>query len=400
MTQIGGTQMLTNPGFTFFGISGEHKIVPTNQTDLPTWGPNYTEAIICTYDGKLGKVYDNGPGFGFSDESVAMKFAAIDVNEPQQIIDFCNQNGMPSSMRQFGNFRNDYIFFEEDKDSFSKAIPLVTHQERIWLFSVKRDIIRMNKCIKLNQAIQDANYAKIIEILLYFCFDLYGLDFEGSEFKTETFKFNHHFFRFAEENGYHKQSGLGNLCINNLIAGFLADIDGAFYESEMCHSYGLPHKDKYVEIYFSLWQHLHGIFSGVIETTTIEEITPLGYVKLNSPISTEIMTDNDKDSIIKTAKGVFADLFKENLKSVYPEIVFNKNGNPESSWRIPSLIDAMYLELFFRFTPNSSVRKCANPTCNKFFTRTSSRPTKIYCDENCAKLMAKRNERARKKANK
>ena len=47
--------MLTNPGFTFFGISGEHKIVPTNQTDLPTWGPNYTEAIICTYDGKLGK---------------------------------------------------------------------------------------------------------------------------------------------------------------------------------------------------------------------------------------------------------------------------------------------------------------------------------------------------------
>ena len=77
--------MLTNPGFTFFGISGEHKIVPTNQTDLPTWGPNYTEAIICTYDGKLVKVYDNGPGFGFSDESVAMKFAAIDVNEPQQI---------------------------------------------------------------------------------------------------------------------------------------------------------------------------------------------------------------------------------------------------------------------------------------------------------------------------
>ena len=56
MTQIGGTQMLTNPGFTFFGISGEHKIVPTNQTDLPTWGPNYTEAIICTYDGKLGKI--------------------------------------------------------------------------------------------------------------------------------------------------------------------------------------------------------------------------------------------------------------------------------------------------------------------------------------------------------
>lgn len=35
--------MLTNPGFTFSGISGEHKIVPTSQTDLPIWGSNYTE---------------------------------------------------------------------------------------------------------------------------------------------------------------------------------------------------------------------------------------------------------------------------------------------------------------------------------------------------------------------
>ena len=114
--------MLTNPGFTFSGISGEHKIVPTSQTDLPIWGPNYTEAVICTYDGELVKVYDNGPGFGFTDESVAMEFAAIDINDSQQIIDFCNKNGMPNSMRQFGNFRNDYIFFEDDKDKFS--IPL------------------------------------------------------------------------------------------------------------------------------------------------------------------------------------------------------------------------------------------------------------------------------------
>ena len=73
--------MLTNPGFTFSGISGEHKIVPTSQTDLPIWGPNYTEAVICTYDGELVKVYDNGPGFGFTDESVAMEFAAIDIND-------------------------------------------------------------------------------------------------------------------------------------------------------------------------------------------------------------------------------------------------------------------------------------------------------------------------------
>ena len=96
-------------------------------------------------------------------------------------------------------------------------------------------------------------------------------------------------------------------------------------------------------------------------------------------------------------KGIFSDIFKENLHSVYPEIVFSKAGMAESTWRIPSLIDAMYLELFFRYSPNSSVRKCENPTCTGFFIYESSRPTKKYCDESCAKLMAKRMERARKR---
>ena len=27
--------MITNPGFSFSGISGTHKIVPVNETDLP-----------------------------------------------------------------------------------------------------------------------------------------------------------------------------------------------------------------------------------------------------------------------------------------------------------------------------------------------------------------------------
>ena len=37
--------MITNPGFSFSGISGTHKIVPVNETDLPSWGENYCERI-------------------------------------------------------------------------------------------------------------------------------------------------------------------------------------------------------------------------------------------------------------------------------------------------------------------------------------------------------------------
>lgn len=394
--------MLTNPGFSFTGVSGEHMLVPTMQTDLKVWGPLYQEVIVCTYDGELVKVYDNGPGFNYTDESVAMKFAAIDINDTNAIIRFCNKYGMPYSSRQFGNHKNDYIFFSSDKDEFSRVIPVSGRRERAWLYSFQRDIVFMRLAIDLNQAIQDRNYVRICEIMLFFCFDLHGLDFEGSERKTETFQFNHYFFRFAEDNGYYKGMELSDKEQNELITGFLYDIDASYQESEWLDSMQVPHQEKYTQIHYSMWQHLYHWFSVITKETKVTNISPYGEVTFSSLLNNAQIIDSndDADNLLKTARGVFTDLFKENLHRVYPEMVFNKNGEPESSWRIPTLIDAMYLELFFRFTPSSSVRKCMNPTCPKFFVRTSSRPSKIYCDENCAKLMAKRMERERKRKQK
>lgn len=257
----------------------------------------------------------------------------------------------------------------------------------------------MQKAIQLNQAIQDRDYICILEILLYFCFDLGGLDFDGSSWNTETFQFNHHFFRYAEEHGFNKASRETNGLYPELISGFLDDIENSYYESEMYQSMGIPHKDKYVQSYFSMWQHLHSIFSVFREQMTVTDISPFGDIIFSkNPVSILLkMDDSDRENLIKVGKGVFTDIFKEQLHCVYPEITYDKNGVAESSWRIPTLIDAMYLELFFRFTPNSSVRKCENPTCPKYFIRTSSRPSKKYCDDACAKLMAKRMERARKR---
>lgn len=396
--------MLTNPGFTFWGISGEHTILPTQNTDLPIWGSLYSKAVVCTYDGNLVKVYNNGPGYEGIDKSVALEFASINPTNTDAIIKFCNKYGMPYSSRQFSNFRNDYLFFNENKDDFTKAIPLGEHRERTWLYSIQRDILQMQLCIKLNQAIQKKNYCKIIDILLYFCFDLYGLDFKGSKRQTESFQFNHFFYRYAEENGFSKSCDLPITSIQNLITGFLSDIDSSYYESELYNynSCGFPHKDKYVQIYFSMWQHLHQCFSWLTDHVTINEISPFAKVSYSEPLTTLLssISESDAELLLKTAKGVFSDIFKEKLHSVYPEIVFSKNGTAESSWRIPSLMDAMYLELFFRYTPNSSVHKCENPTCTNFFIYDRSRPTKKYCNESCAKLMAKRMERARKRTEK
>lgn len=387
-----GHYMLTNPGFSFSGISGIHKIVPTTETKLPIWGENYTEAIVCSTEGNLVKVYDNGPGFNYTDKSVAMEFAAINPNDRQSILNFCNHYGMPGSIRQAANLHNDYLFSDSDKESFSKEISLGNEHECDWLYTVQRDILQVQLTIELNQSIQDQNPQRIIEILLYFCFDLYGLDFKNSQRASETYQFNHFFYRYAEKNGFSLLTRLSGLSIHRLITGFLDDITNDYN-----NSLSYPDEEKYPLFSFPTWQHLHNLFSFITQKIQVLNISPWGDVTFSSSLS-DLVTSFCKDNIneaMQCAKIVFSDIFKEHLHRIYPEIIFTKEGNPESSWRIPSLIDAMYLELFFRFSPNSNVRKCQNPDCPNYFTWTSSRSKKIYCSQSCALLMAKRKQRER-----
>lgn len=391
--------MITNPGFSFIGVSGQHSIIPTYETDLKVWGPIYTESVICNYDGELVTVYSNGPGFSYDDESVAMQFAAIDIADHNTILNFCDKYGMPAAARQNANFRNDYLFFNENKDNFSKAIPFGRHKETMWLGIIKKEIIDLRLTMELNQAIQDENMERLISIITFICLDLSGLDFEGSERRTETFQFNHAFFRIAEHLGYSKQFGPECADFSTYIKSFLESIDTDFYMTESYHANGEDYPSLYPQIYFSMWQHLVSLFTWLIQVTTIETISPYGEVVFNPPLHSLDLSDitAEKNQLINTAKGVLSDIFKEKLHRVYPELVFNKGNNPETSWRIPSLVDAMYLEVFFRLTPSTSIKKCANPTCPNYFQWSTVRRTRKYCCSECAVLMAKRAQRAREK---
>ena len=391
--------MIVNPGFSFTSLSGECKVVPTSETGLPTWGPQYNETIIFKTSGKLIKIYDNGPGFGFNDDSIALSFASIDITQKSEIIAFCNKYGLPCPHANFANFRNNYLFFDLEKDDYMKHSRLLNKDDRTWLFSVQRDVVQMQKCIQLQQNIQEQDVISILKIIVYFCFDLYGLDFEGSKPKPETFQFNHHFFRLAESCGFNKINRKLPKPISELIQDYLSDIefDQILVYSAASSKIAIP--TKYPEADYPLWKGLLHIFTWILKNFEIENIDEYGNVSFFPAMSSSSLSVSDElqDLILKTAKGVLSDIFKEQLQSVYPEVIFNKDGSSESSWRIPTLLNAMYLELFFRITPNSQARKCENPDCTGFYIRTSSRPTKKYCCESCAKLMAKRMQRAREK---
>jgi len=69
-------------------------------------------------------------------------------------------------------------------------------------------------------------------------------------------------------------------------------------------------------------------------------------------------------------------------------------------WKAPTLLSAMYMELFLYFSLNEKVRRCKNKSCSDYFKIIGNDTRKIYCCEACAKLEAKRMQRAREKARK
>lgn len=395
--------MLTNPGFSFVGLSGHHKIIPTVETDLPVWGPIYAKTVKCVEIGQPVTVYGKASSLDSFLESPALEFAGLDCHDESAILSFCDKYGLPGSQRQEANFRNSYIYSGISKDQFAECVEFERTHEVEWLGSIQRSITGLRLLMDLNEAIQKEDFYRILEIMTFFCFDLSGLDFEGSCYRSETFKFNHAFFRFAEACGYSKAMGIGDLELSELISYFFNEIEWQFTLEYSYNQAGHGYPNPYNEYRYSqTWQHLVVIFKWLLERTTIESVGPFGEVSFGanlrdidiSPLITE------GDHFISAAKAMLADLFKERLEHIAPEIQFNNGSMPEANWRIPSLLDAMYLDAFFRLTPTTTVRRCANPTCSHYFTWSKSRKTRIYCSASCAELMAKRKQREREKAKK
>jgi len=88
------------------------------------------------------------------------------------------------------------------------------------------------------------------------------------------------------------------------------------------------------------------------------------------------------------------------VRNIFPQL--NSDGHRNrtnfiSTWKAPTLLAAMYHELYLKISQNKKIRKCRNSTCSRYFEIIGNDLRKIYCDSDCAKLEAKRKERARKK---
>lgn len=393
--------MFLNSGFSYKNLKGSYKIEKQSQTAedfLYVFGKKIDERmIIAEYEDGYCTVGTNNDMY--YDESPALLFAGIDIHNDKDIIEFCNKYGLLFSNSIDEEETNDYLFEGGAKETSMKPTQLIGGA-CIEVYAFQREVVVMNKVLHLREAINKRDYCSILSILAWFCFDgSEGYDDEELIPAYESLRFNQSFREFDDycEDEYGQEA---TDTLSKRIRLFLNRIQEDYdkrWAPENIHGIRTS-TIEYHDMYHCVWQKLHDVFSRLLERVEIVEIDPLGSVSYNKPINEEdlMYIIGDGNDAILLGKAYLSDFFSDRLFYVHPDMTF-EDGAFRPNLRIKSLIEALYVELFFKITPYTNIRKCANPTCTRFFEVMADNSRKMYCSQSCGLVMAKRKQREREK---
>lgn len=302
------------------------------------------EKIWESYNGKLNKskVY-NGEINTSDSDYFFIKFIEINPDEENEILDFYNTYGDLENWNKEGCIAI---------NGFEK------------LSDVQFQIRVMKAIVNLKNALDDNDMNSIIKL----CSELYSLrNFSNNE--------------------------------NNIYLSF----EHLMYCNEI--------DDYDVHFYMALLDEYENLSQIHINAEQIETIidSTLDALKRNFngseinseylSIANEIIEGKDQINTISLVSGkLFESIINSYINEITPVLEYNNckiecNGQ----WRCPTLLSAMYFELYLAYCNKRIIKKCKNKTCNKYFPIYGNDKRKQYCNNACAKLEWQRNKRERER---
>lgn len=392
--------MLEN-GFVFSNNTGNYEITTMAKKHI-LHPPNYDPAIIYrnTYAGEKNVYY-----VSFGEESPLMKFSNIDPLNNNQILSFCNCYGLLTDSRSNVQSMNDELY-----SAVTKKDPLSSSQRRnfeegigglfMMLWDFKKSAAEMQQLIKLKTSIDTKNVIQTVETVTYFLFDeelkkkdknIVAVDGSRKIFPDilhsyETPLFNRIYRDTCESEGQ------GELSLHERVKSFVHLQRSEMHKKQFTSINGF---NPYVQTPYihGTWQTICDLYSVLLEKFSISSIDPLGKVVFEPTLTVGGIRTifNNVAQIIALGKAVFSDHLNTQLENVKP--VFKiVNGKYVSTWDVPSLLEAMYLELFLNVTvSNNTIKRCGNENCRNYFI--AENPRKIYCCPQCAWATNKRYHR-------
>ena len=403
--------MFLSSNFTYVNLKGEYFIGEQPSTDKygrPIESGQLERYIITLCEKDTVIVETNVDPNG---ESVALKFASIDIYNDESILKFCREYGslFPNEYDEDEIDNNDYLFEHQHKNFYQKNQLLservhVYDQEAFYsipLIVFQTAVISVRKLLELSAAISNQDYITIIKGLIWFCFGNYD-SFDDEELVPATeFERINYYYREAIDR-YINDDGL---IISNLdyysdaiilfldeLARNLENIEKRRFDSEHPYNYSVD----YYDLYNKTWTNFYHLIKSIIERYKIIRIDLLGDVVFEKELSNDDISHicPDKEMVVNLGKAFLSNHFNDQLFRIRPELII-EDGRMVQELRIPSLMEAIYIDLYFRYTPYTSFRKCSNPTCSAVFQVSNSNSKKMYCSNRCSLLMAKRKQRER-----
>lgn len=132
-----------------------------------------------------------------------------------------------------------------------------------------------------------------------------------------------------------------------------------------------------------LFHYMHSV--GVIKSVTFD-----GGIEYYGTPDYDKFDGHLKSAAVLVARLILSGEINHNTRNIKP---FYSPNSLEPSWKAPSLLTAMYFSIFYMKPGSEIYRKCANPSCNKYFLVKTSNSRKKYCCDNCRNANNQRSHR-------
>lgn len=135
------------------------------------------------------------------------------------------------------------------------------------------------------------------------------------------------------------------------------------------------------------------LFHFMREVSVIE----LGLVSIDMPFEEEVYSKMKNienkylvDALFKLSKYLIEEELNYHLAEIRP--IYNAE-TMQPNWKLPSLLSAMYLSLFYLNSRQTLYRACENINCGQFFLVSKTNSLKKYCCTDCGNAVSQRTYR-------
>lgn len=350
-----------------------------------------TTPIRFAFESKVGLVRLNEDG-SIAESNILGKLLAIKKNDIKKFFSFFERNG--------------FIFPITTND-------IESIDEKVLLEIIKR----LQATLELMSTITDmsrTSYEKIVRLIIYHLFaPIVELETKNGIFTYITKK--HSYTSFLEKYEEFTTDSRLNDTFNNtefsfadtiykkntLPSDFVTDALNGTSKNEK-YNIGLFKKifklycvkrnqipQNHLIINDFLFNYYYKV--GVIDHVDLDSMT---YV--NNEFDKNNFTTELKNAAIAIAKLIIKEEIESNLKRLHVSYDVSKL---EPSWKIDSLLSALYFGLFYMRPNMETYRRCANPKCNEFFLVSVTSRKRKYCCKDCMNRDIQARHRAKVKNN-